>query len=47
LTILSAGIGSHRPRRGYGQFDNIEEPTVPPDSFYVLGDDRDDSLDSR
>jgi signal peptidase I len=27
--------------------DNIEESTVPPNSFYVLGDDRDDSMDSR
>jgi signal peptidase I len=31
----------------YGPLDNTGESTVPPDSFYALGDNRDDSLDSR
>ena len=30
-----------------GVLDNTSEDIVPPDHFYVLGDNRDDSMDSR
>jgi len=36
-----------RERYDDGPLDNTGESTVPPDSFYALGDNRDDSMDSR
>ena len=44
-TIYPAG--NSNPFYGSMQRDNFKAITIPPDSYFVMGDNRDDSLDSR
>ena len=39
--------GNSNPLYGSMQRDNFKAITIPPDSYFVMGDNRDDSLDSR